>query len=85
MSHQDSVNTLEQLAREVGRITGVGTAATDVSLAELGVDSLNVVELIVFCEQLYGAFDPERIEMTAFTTLSDMDRQLHELTQPVAA
>jgi acyl carrier protein len=78
-------STLDLLAREVGKITGSGSAPTDASLAELGVDSLNVVELIVFCEQLYGSFDPSRIEMSAFTTLAALDAQLHALTAPAAA
>ncbi|UXI66183.1 phosphopantetheine-binding protein [Tahibacter amnicola] len=78
-------NTLELLAREVGRITGAGNAPTDVSLSELGVDSLNIIEMIVFCEQLYGVFDPEKIELSAFTTLADLDRQLHSLTTAAAA
>jgi acyl carrier protein len=85
MTTTEAQTTLALLSREVGKITGAGHAPTDQSLSELGVDSLNVVELIVFCEQLYGAFDPERIEMSAFTTLADLDRQLHALTRPVAA
>lgn len=82
---QNDLNTLEMLAREVGKITGAGTAPTDVSLTELGVDSLNIIELIVFCEQLYGVFDPEKIDLNTFTTLADLDRQLHQLAKPVAA
>jgi acyl carrier protein len=82
---RSNVNTLEILAREVGKITGAGVAPTDVSLSELGVDSLNVIELIVFCEQLYGSFDPEKIELGAFTTLADLDRQLFSLAAPRAA
>jgi len=82
---RSNVNTLEMLAREVGKITGTGVAPADVSLGELGVDSLNVIELIVFCEQLYGSFDPEKIEFGAFTTLADLDRQLFALAAPRAA
>ena len=85
MTASTAPTALDLLAREVGKITGAGLAPTDVSLAELGVDSLNVVELIVFCEQLYGSFDPSRIEMSAFTTLADLDAQLQALTVPAAA
>jgi acyl carrier protein len=84
MEHE-TLTTLQMLAREVGKITGAGSAPTDISLTEIGVDSLNVIELMVFCEQLYGVFDPEKIELTAFTTLADLDRQLHQLAKAAAA
>jgi len=80
MSTENALSTLEMLAREVGKIVGGGVADTDIGLNELGVDSLNIVELVVFCEQLYGAFDPEQLNFGAFTTLTDLDRQLRSLT-----
>lgn len=80
MNQEPQLSTLELLSREVGKIIGQGPAPTDVGLTELGVDSLNVVELVVFCEQLYGAFDPEQLDLGGFTTLADLDGQLHTLS-----
>lgn len=42
----------------------------------LGIDSLNIVELIVFCEQLYGSIDPETLNITQYTTLAQLDAEL---------
>lgn len=81
----DTPSTLTLLARELAKITESETCATDVSLTELGVDSINIIEMIVFCESLYGAFDPEQIEINNFTTLADLDRQLTALTAASAA
>lgn len=79
MNTEAELNTLEMLSREVGKIINQGAAPSDVGLTELGVDSLNVVELIVFCEQLYGNFDPDKLTLDGFTTLADLDRQLKAL------
>lgn len=76
--------TLDLLAHELGSITETGHCPVDVSLTELGVDSINIIELIVFCESLYGAFDPEKIDISNFTTLEELDRQLTTLTTPAA-
>ncbi len=72
-------STLELLARELAKITDSESCPTDVSLTELGVDSINIIEMIMFCESLYGPFDPEKIEISNFTTLEDLDRQLTAL------
>jgi acyl carrier protein len=69
-------NALEILAREVAKILNVETVETNVGIGELGIDSLNVVELIVFCEQLYGSIDPEALKITQYTTLEQLDEQL---------
>jgi acyl carrier protein len=85
MNDRTDIPTLDILAREVGKIVGGGPADTTVGLTELGVDSLNIVELVVFCEQLYGAFDPDKLNFGAFTTLTDLDAQLRELTAAPSA
>ena len=51
----------------------------DTPLGELGVDSLNIVEVILICEQLYqDVMDPEALTFDEFTTIRDMDNQLIE-------
>ncbi|POA97048.1 acyl carrier protein [Chromobacterium sinusclupearum] len=77
----ETLNTLETLRKETAKILNVETVDTNVGLGELGIDSLNVVELIVFCEQLYGSIDPEQLNITQYTTLEQLDTQLQEQQQ----
>ncbi|POZ62806.1 acyl carrier protein [Chromobacterium alticapitis] len=76
-----TLNTLETLRKETAKILNVESVEADVGLGELGIDSLNVVELIVFCEQLYGSIDPEQLNITQYTTLQQLDAQLQEQQQ----
>jgi acyl carrier protein len=76
MSQIVPVDALEILGREVAKILNVESVTTDAGIGELGIDSLNIVELIVFCEQLYGAIDPEALNITQYTTLQQLDAQL---------
>ncbi|WP_323118213.1 phosphopantetheine-binding protein [Burkholderia alba] len=76
MSTGQAVNTLQLLANEVAKILNVERVETNVGIGELGIDSLNVVELIVFSEQLYGSIDPEQINLTQTTTLEELDSRL---------
>jgi len=69
-------NALDILAREVAKILNVESVETQAGIGELGIDSLNVVELIVFCEQLYGSVDPEALNITQYTTLEQLDEQM---------
>lgn len=85
MDVENAPDTLTLLARELQKITDSEHCPTDVSLTELGVDSINIIEMIVFCESLYGAFDPEKIDIGNFTTLADLDRQLSALTATATA
>ena len=74
----ETLNTLELLKKEAAKILNLETVDTHVGLGELGIDSLNVVELIVYCEQLYGSIDPEQLNITQYTTLEQIDIQLHQ-------
>ena len=74
----ETLNTLEHLKKEAAKILNIETVDTHVGLGELGIDSLNVVELIVYCEQLYGSIDPEQLNITQYTTLEQIDIQLHQ-------
>ena len=74
----ETLNTLALLKKEAAKILNIETVDTHVGLGELGIDSLNVVELIVYCEQLYGSIDPEQLNITQYTTLEQIDIQLHQ-------
>lgn len=69
-------NSLELLSKEVARILNTEKADNTVPLAELGVDSMNIVELMLFCDQLYGSVDMESLEINQFTTLRTLDEQM---------
>ena len=69
-------NSLELLSKEVARILNTENADNTVPLAELGVDSMNIVELMLFCDQLYGSVDMESLEINQFTTLRTLDEQM---------
>ena len=76
MSDNVPSNALEILGQEIAKILSVDSVEPNVGIGELGIDSLNIVELIVFCEQLYGAIDPEALNITQYTTLEQLDQQL---------
>ncbi len=69
--------TLPSLQREVARVLNVESVGVDTGLAELGIDSLNVVELILLCEHIYGRpVDDSALTIDQYTTLRELDRQL---------
>ncbi len=69
--------TLNLLTSEVGKILNLEKIDPDLGMAELGIDSLNIVELILACEQVYAnRVDPERLTIDQYTSLRELDRQL---------
>ena len=55
-------------------------AEPDTSLAELGVDSMKVVEIIMACEQIYeGAANFEDVRVDQFTTIAGLHEQFAAL------
>ncbi|SFC32194.1 acyl carrier protein [Pseudoalteromonas denitrificans] len=70
---------LIELQSQVAEMLNKDQIDSDTPLGELGIDSLNVVEVILICEQLYtDVSDPEALIFDEFTTLRDMDAQLLE-------
>lgn len=70
---------LTTLQTEVAEMLNKEQIDADTPLGELGIDSLNVVEVILICEQIYtDVSDPEALIFDEFTTLRDMDAQLLE-------
>ncbi len=73
----ENSNTLLLVQREVARILNVDEVDPDTGVGELGIDSLNVVELILVFEQLYQKpVEPDELTVDQFTTLRDLDNQL---------
>ena len=81
MNEAAKIDTLAMLKKEVAKIINADSVDANIGIGELGIDSLNIVELIVFCEQLYGSVDPERLDINEYTTLEDLDRQLRAIPQ----
>jgi acyl carrier protein len=72
---------LEQLISETKDILNKEDISPDSTLTEIGIDSLNVIELIVACEQIYTKVTrPEELQFDEFTTIQDLHSQLIELS-----
>lgn len=70
---------LPELMEQMAVMLNKESVDADTPLGELGVDSLNIVEVILICEQLYqDVMDPEALTFDEFTTIRDMDNQLVE-------
>lgn len=69
---------LAELRKVTAEALQVDSVDPDVPLAEIGIDSLNIVEVIIACEEIYGDFriDPARLEFDEMTSLADMHNQM---------
>lgn len=69
--------TLDTLVSETEKTLDQQNISADASLLDLGVDSMNIVELIMVCEQIYGDnIDPDSLELDEYTTLRELDERL---------
>ncbi len=67
---------LVELTNQVAMILGTSTVDTETPLGQIGVDSLNVVELILVCQQVYpNVIDVSAIDFDEHTTL----REIHDI------
>jgi len=65
---------LNNLVEELKRILHVEEVNPDVPIGQLGIDSLNVIELILACQQIYDNFvDFEDIDINEDTTVRGID------------
>jgi len=65
---------LNNLLEELKRILHVDEVDPDVPIGQLGIDSLNVIELILACQQIYDDFvDFEDIDINEETTVRGID------------
>lgn len=72
---------LAQLISETQKVLEREHIDADASLLDLGVDSMNIVELIMVCEQVYdGDIDPDALELDEYTTLRELDERLSALS-----
>jgi acyl carrier protein len=71
-----SESQINQLIKQLHPILGIEEIDPDTSLSAIGIDSINVVELILICEQIYTNFDPASLTLDEHTTLRDLHNQL---------
>jgi hypothetical protein len=72
-----SMSQLHSLCQKVGEMLGVSSPDPDQVLSLLGIDSLNVVELILLCQEIYPESDNLKyFEITEETTLRMIDKYL---------
>ena len=75
----ETVSLLPELQQQMADMLNKDKVDADTPLGELGIDSLNIVEVILISEQLYSnVMDPEALVFDEYTTLRDMDLQLLE-------
>ncbi len=69
---------LAELIKVTAEALQADSVDANVPLAEIGIDSLNIVEVIIACEDIYGDFqiDPSKLEFDEMTSLMDMHTQM---------
>ncbi|MBV8753558.1 MAG: hypothetical protein JO309_01620 [Pseudonocardiales bacterium] len=81
----DMSDTLSAFTDEMKRMLAVKTIDIDVPLSQLGVDSLNIVEMVIICQQIYvNVVNYEDIAIDENTTIRELDEQLNALSIPAA-
>lgn len=75
VAHADLLSKLVQVTAEALK---TDTVDPSVPLSEIGIDSLNIVEVIIACEEIYHEFqiDPSELEFDEMTSLVDMHQQM---------
>lgn len=72
----------EQLLKAIRAMTKREDITEDFTLMEMGIDSLNVIELILICQSIYkDASQPELLKFDEYTTLKELHHQLVSLSQ----
>ncbi|WP_340617585.1 acyl carrier protein [Xenorhabdus entomophaga] len=79
-----SQTALEQLCNKVAKILKTDTVDADFPLGQLGIDSLNVVELILACQMIYpNVADFDDLIFDEHSTLREIDARMTESSLPV--
>lgn len=74
--------TLEQLSHGIKEMLALDEVNVDVPLSQIGIDSLNVVEMIIICQQVYtNVVNYEDINIDETTTVREIDEQMSALSQ----
>lgn len=75
---------LPELKTQIAEMLNKDDLDVDAPLGDLGVDSLNIVEVVLIVEGLYtDVADPDALTFDEHTTLRQMDEQLVEYSVEV--
>lgn len=75
------MSTLEKFAEEMKTMLGLKEIDVDTPMSHLGVDSLNIVEMVIICQQIYtDCTNYEDIDIDESTTVRELDEQLTALS-----
>jgi hypothetical protein len=73
--------TLVQLSDGVKAMLALDEIDLDVPLSQIGVDSMNVVEMIIICQQVYSnVLNYDDVNIDENTTLREIDQQMTDLS-----
>lgn len=73
------VSQMPALINEVSRVLDVDNVSEDTNFGELGIDSLNIVELLLACEKVYQTrFELQNLQIDQYTTIKDLDSMIRE-------
>jgi hypothetical protein len=76
--------TLITFSQEMKKMLGIKMIDIDAPMSQLGVDSMNIVEMVIICQQIYtNVVDYEDIEIDENTTIRELDAQLKTLSAPL--
>lgn len=74
-------HTLDQFTDGMKAMLGVDEIDVDAPLSQIGVDSLNVVEMILICQQVYtSVINYDDINIDENTTIREVDEQMTALS-----
>ncbi|MEQ5870012.1 hypothetical protein J4E08_08865 [Sagittula sp. NFXS13] len=77
------MTTLQDFTAQMEKLLGKTDLDVDAPLSMLGVDSMNIVEMVIICQQIYtGVTNYEDIDINEMTTLRELDEQMHSLSVP---
>lgn len=76
-----ATSTLDELENSIKGMLALEEVDLDVPLSQVGIDSLNVVELILICQQVYtNVVSFDEIDIDESTTLREIDTQMLALS-----
>jgi hypothetical protein len=79
---EDGAQQLEQLLESTRRILGHDDVTPESSLEAIGIDSLNIVELMIAYDLIYpGITNPDEVRFSGLTTMLEMHTQLYGLSK----
>ncbi|WP_321818285.1 MULTISPECIES: phosphopantetheine-binding protein [unclassified Paraburkholderia] len=75
-------DTLNQLSEGIKEMLAIDEVDCDTPLSQIGIDSLNVVEMIIVCQRVYtNVVNYDDVAIDEMTTLREIDDQMQSLSQ----